>query len=55
MFAAAEVRTAGCGGLAAVARITGLARSTIGRGKADLDAEPLAKGRFAAPAVGARR
>ena len=45
MFAAAEVRTAGWGGLAAVARITGLARSTIGRGKADLAAEPLAKGR----------
>ena len=44
MFAAAEVRTAGFGGLAAVARITGLARSTIGRGKKDLDAEPLAKG-----------
>lgn len=44
MFAAAEVRTAGFGGLAAVARITGLARSTICRGKADLDAEPLAQG-----------
>src|SRR5215470_14253529 len=29
MFAAAEVRTAGWGGLKAVARITGLARSTI--------------------------
>lgn len=45
MFAAAEVRTAGWGGLAAVARVTGLARSTIGRGKGDLAAEPLAKGR----------
>jgi Rhodopirellula transposase DDE domain len=44
MFAAAEVRTAGWGGLAAVARITGLARSTIGRGKQDLAAAPLAKG-----------
>jgi Rhodopirellula transposase DDE domain len=45
MFAAAEVRTAGWGGLAVVARVTGLARSTIGRGEDDLDAEPLAKGR----------
>src|SRR3974390_1499074 len=45
LFAAAEVRTAGRGGLAAVAKITGLARSTINRGKADLDAQPLPKGR----------
>jgi hypothetical protein len=45
MFAAAEVRTAGWGGLAIVARITGLARSTINRGEDDLDAEPLTKGR----------
>ena len=44
MFAAAEVRTAGWGGLAAVAEITGLARSTINRGEDDLDAEPLPKG-----------
>jgi hypothetical protein len=45
LFAAAEVRTAGRGGLAIVSRITGLARSTINRGEDDLDAEPLAKGR----------
>jgi hypothetical protein len=44
MFAAAEVRTAGWGGLAAVAKITGLARSTINRGEDDLDAGPLAAG-----------
>src|SRR5271169_6310150 len=44
LFAAAEVRTAGWGGLLVVARITGLARSTINRGEDDLDAEPLAKG-----------
>ena len=44
LFAAAEVRTAGWGGLSVVARITGLARSTINRGEDDLDAEPLAKG-----------
>ena len=43
LFAAAEVRTAGRGGLAMVSRITGLARSTINRGEDDLDAEPLAR------------
>ena len=36
---------AGWGGLAAVSEITGLARSTIGRGLKDLDAAPLPKGR----------
>jgi hypothetical protein len=41
LFAAAEVRTAGWGGLAVVSRITGLARSTINRGEDDLDAAPL--------------
>ena len=45
LFAAAEVRTAGWGGLAIVSRITGLARSTINRGEDDLGAEPLAKGK----------
>jgi len=38
------VRTAGWGGLKAVARITGLARSTINRGEDDLDGEPLPEG-----------
>lgn len=37
LFAAAETRSAGRGGLVAVAQITGLARSTIGRGINDLD------------------
>ena len=45
LFAAGEVRTAGWGGLAAVSRITGLARSTINRGEDDLDAAPLRQGR----------
>jgi hypothetical protein len=45
LFAAAEVAAAGYGGLKAVAGITGLARSTINRGRDDLDAEPLPKGR----------
>jgi hypothetical protein len=35
-FAAAEARSAGYGGIAAVARATGMARSTIGRGLAEL-------------------
>src|SRR6516225_4532908 len=46
MFAASEVRSAGRGALAVVARITGLARSTINRGEDDLDGEPLAKGKI---------
>src|SRR5271166_2840791 len=45
VFAAGEVRAAGWGGLEAVSEITGLARSTIGRGVKDLDAAPLPKGR----------
>ena len=36
VFAASEARAAGRGGLAAVSQITGLARSTIGRGLKDL-------------------
>ena len=43
LFAAIEMRTAGRGGLAAVSKITGLARSTINRGEDDLDAGPLPK------------
>src|SRR5277367_3571207 len=45
VFAAGEVRAAGWGGLEAVSEITGLARSTIGRGQKDLDVAPLPKGR----------
>jgi Rhodopirellula transposase DDE domain len=37
LFAAAEARTAGYGGVSAVARATGIARSTINRGLKDLD------------------
>lgn len=40
VFAASEARAAGRGGLAAVSQITGLARSTIGRGLKELDAPP---------------
>ena len=45
LFAASEARAAGWGGLASVASVTGLARSTIGRGQKNLDAAPLAPGR----------
>ena len=45
LFAAAEVRSGGRGSLAIVSKITGLARSTINRGKQDLDSQPLPKGR----------
>ena len=44
LFAASEARAAGWGGLSAVSSITGLARSTIGRGVKDLNAPPLAPG-----------
>jgi DDE family transposase len=54
LFAAAEVRSAGWGGLAVVSQITGLARSTINRGEDDLDAEPLVKGRVRRPGGGRR-
>jgi hypothetical protein len=40
VFAASEARAAGWGGLAAVSQITGLARSTIGRGLEDLETAP---------------
>src|SRR5487761_887997 len=46
MFAAGEAVVAGWGGLEAVSEITGLARSTIGRGKKELKAGPLPKGRI---------
>lgn len=45
LFAAAEVRAAGRGGMAAVSEITGIARSTIQRGLLDLDAPAPTGGR----------
>jgi hypothetical protein len=45
LFAAAEVRAAGWGGLAVVSAITKIARSTINRGEDDLDEGPLPDGR----------
>jgi hypothetical protein len=48
VFAAGGVRSAGWGGPEAVLVITGLARSTVGRGLKDLDAAPLPKAESAA-------
>src|SRR5450432_2030829 len=55
LFAAGEVRAAGWGGLEVVSQITGLARSTIGRGQKDLDALPLPRGRVRRKGGGRRR
>jgi hypothetical protein len=44
LFAAAEAKTAGRGGRAAVSAITGIARSTIGRGLHDLKEDALPDG-----------
>jgi Rhodopirellula transposase DDE domain len=55
VFAASEARAAGRGGLAAVSEITGLARSTIGRGLKDLEAPPLPSGRVRREGGGPRR
>ena len=46
LFAAAEAKTAGRGGRAAVSAITGIARSTIGRGLHDLKEDALPDGRI---------
>jgi hypothetical protein len=55
LFAAGEARAAGRGGLEAVSEITGIARSTLGRGKRDLDATPLPKGRSRRAGGGRKR
>jgi hypothetical protein len=55
LFAASEVRAAGWGGLEAVATITGIARSTIGRGLKDLEAPPLPVGRVRRKGGGAKK
>ena len=44
LFAASEARVVGRGGVAAVSRATGIARSTIGRGLADLRAGAMLSG-----------
>jgi len=55
LFAAAEVRAAGRGGLAVVSSVTGVARSTLLRGLKDLDAPALPRGRVRRQGGGRRR
>src|SRR5271169_512031 len=52
LFAAAEARTAGHGGIIASARATGIARSTIGRGLKDLDEPGALSGLVRRPGSG---
>jgi hypothetical protein len=54
LFAAAEARTAGYGGISAAARATGVARSTIGRGLKDLDDPDALSGVVRRPGSGRR-
>ncbi len=55
LFAATQVRALGHGGLAAVARATGIARSTIGRGLKELDAGTALDQRVRRPGGGRKR
>ena len=56
MFTATEARTAGYGGIAAVARATGIAASTIGRGLRELSAATsLERGRVRRPGGGGKK
>jgi hypothetical protein len=52
LMAAAEAASAGWGGIAAVARATGVARSTIGRGLKELAGADLPAGRIRRPGAG---
>jgi len=54
LFAAVEARTAGYGGIAAAARATGIAPSTIGRGLNDLDNPASLTGVVRRPGSGRR-
>ena len=54
LFAAAQVRAVGRGGLAVVARATGIARSTIGRGLKDLECADDLGGRARRPVGGCK-
>ena len=54
LFAAAEARTAGHGGIAATCRATGVARSTIGRGLKDLSGPGALSGVVRRPGGGRR-
>jgi len=49
LWAAAEARSAGRGGMAAVVRATGISESTVLRGLADLDSGEAASGQGSSP------
>jgi hypothetical protein len=55
LFGASRARVLGRGGLAAVSRATGLARSTLGRGKKDVDRTELPDGRIRRPGGGRKK
>jgi hypothetical protein len=55
LFGATQVRALGHGGLAAVARATGIARSTIGRGLKDLAPAPAMDQRVRRPGGGRKK
>lgn len=55
LFAASEAQAAGRGGIAAVAAVTGIARSTIGRGLAELRSDESAFSRRIRRAGGGRK
>ena len=52
MVAAGEAARLGYGGISLVSRACGLSRVTIGKGMAELDAEPLPAGRIRRPGAG---
>ena len=54
LLAAAEARTAGYGGVSAVARATGIARSTIDRGLKDLESRDPVRPKVRRPGAGRR-
>lgn len=55
LFAASEAMALGFGGIVAVSKATGIARSTIGRGLAELIQPPLEPGRVRRPGAGRPR
>src|SRR5262245_46267774 len=55
LFAAAQARALGYGGIASVARATGMAASTIGRGLEELDLGLVADGRARRPGGGRKK
>jgi DDE family transposase len=55
LLAAAEARVLGYGGIALVAKASGLSRTTVHKALEELEAEPLATGRVRQPGAGRKR